>query len=347
MRNAKGPFISELVTVSVLFLGLHCVGDPPVFPELDADTIGDAGSADDVEFGAADANVEPVDHVGEAPRPPSDGDTDIVNDTSKGHPCDPSAEFTIIEPVAELNGATDDEGPRLTPDELVMYLTRRAGQGQPFQIYTAKRASRDAEFGMPMPILLLANASGAMIAPDQTALYYSSDRGGADAFVHLYVARPPFSAATSAALAEVNSALSDDYAPYVSADDTELYLVSDRPSDADDNIFVAPRIDGRFMQPTAVTPVNSGAAERSPVLSADGLRLYFGSARARANDFDIYVARRSERHGTFEEPSPVRELNTTSFELPDWISPDDCTLYFRTDRPLGPGGRDIWRARRR
>jgi hypothetical protein len=347
MRNAKGPFISELVTVYVLSLGLHCVGDAPAFPELDADTTVDAGAGDDADFGHADANVESVDDVGEAPGPPSDGDTDIANETSNGHRCDPSTEFTIIEPVAELNGATDDEGPRLTPDELAIYLTRRAGQGQPFQIYAAKRAGRDAEFGMPMPILLLANASGAMIAPDQTKLYYSSDRGGADAFVHLYVATPPFSAATSVALTEVNSALSDDYAPYVSADDTELYFVSDRPSEADDNIYVAPRIDGRFMQPSAVAAVNSGAAERSPVLSADGLRLYFGSARAKANDFDIYVARRSERYGTFEEPSPVRELNTTSFELPDWISPDDCTLYFRTDRPLGPGGRDIWRARRR
>jgi hypothetical protein len=329
MRNTKGPLIFELVTVHVISLGLSCVGDAPVFPELDADTTVDATVGDD------------------APHPPNDGETDIVNDTSNGRPCDPSAEFTIIEPVAELNGATDDEGARLTPDELVMYMSRRAGQGQPFQIYTAKRGSRDAEFGVAMPILLLANASGAMIAPDQTALYYSSDRGGADGYAHLYMARPPFSAATSIALNEVNSTASDDYAPYISADDTELYFVSDRPVEADDNIYVAPRIDGRFMQPSTVAAVNSGAAERSPVLSADGLRLYFGSSRAKPNDFDIYVARRSERHGTFQEPSPVQELNTTSLELPDWISPDDCTLYFRTDRPLGPGGRDIWRARRR
>ena len=324
MRNTKGWLTSAIVTVPVLSLGVACVGDAPAFPELDADTTVDAPS-----------------------RPPGDGETDSANDMSPPLPCDPTAEFTIIEPIAELNGATDEEGPRLTPDELVMYLTRRTGQGQPFQIYVAKRGSRDAEFGMPMPILLLANASGAMIAPDQTALYYGSDRGGADDYVHIYMARPPFSAATSVALNEVNAAASDDYAPYVSADDTELYFVSDRPSDTDDNLHVAPRIDGRFTQPSAVAAVNSGASERSPVLSADGLRLYFGSTRAKANDYDVYVARRSDRHGTFEEPSPVAELNTTSFELPDWISPDDCTLYFRTDRPGGPGGRDIWRARRR
>jgi hypothetical protein len=330
MRNTKGSLAFGIVATQVLWLGVGCVGDAPAFPELDADTAIDAARGHDADFGDADANTDPADQVGVDPRP-----------------CDPTAAFTIIEPIAELNGATDDEAPRLTPDELVMYITRRTGQGQPFQIYTTKRASRDAEFGMPMPILLLANASGAMIAPDQTALYYGSDRGGADPNAHLYMARPPFSAATSVALAEVNSTNTDDFAPYVSADDTELYFVSDRPSGADENIYVAPRIAGTFTQPSALAAVNSGAAERSPVLSADGLRLYFGSTRARANDYDIYVARRGERHGTFEEPSPVTELTTTSLELPDWISPDDCTLYFRTDRPGGPGGRDIWRARRR
>jgi len=330
MRNTRGWLTSEIATVHMLLLGAGCVGDAPVFPEPDADPTVDGAAGNDADFSDTGASTGPADHLSEGP---------LL--------CDPTADFTSIEPVAELNGASDDEGPRLTPDELVMYMTRRTGQGQPFQIYVAKRGSRGAEFGMPIPILLLANASGAMIATAQNALYYSSDRGGADGYAHLYMAKPPFSAATSFALTEVNSTASDDYAPYVSADDTELYFVSDRPSNTDDNIHAAPRIDGKFTQPIVVAAVNSSASERSPVLSADGLRLYFGSTRAKTNDYDIYVARRSERHGTFDDPSPVGELNTTSLELPDWISPDDCTLYFRTDRPGGPGGRDIWRARRR
>ena len=327
MTNVRGWSKAGIAAVHALALGAGCVGDPPSFPENDAGTAVDVVTGDELH-------------------PIHDGATDVLGDASAPR-CDPTAAFTEIEAVAELNGATDDEGPRLTPDELVMYLTRRVGQGQPFQIYVTKRASRDAEFGTAMSIPLLANASGAMIAPDQTALYYSSDRGSADPNAHIYMARSPFSASTSTALTEVNSASSDDYAPYVSADDSELYFVSDRPSGIDDDIYVAPWIDGRFTQPSPVTEVNSAAAERSPVLSADGLRLYFGSTRAKANDYDVYVARRSERHGKFEQPTPVGELNTGSFELPDWISPDECTLYFRTDRPGGPGGRDIWRARRR
>jgi Tol biopolymer transport system component len=334
MRNTVGRPMSGFGAI-VLLVGTHCVGDPPVFPELDANNAVDAGAA-------IDAATPPADQLTEEPRPSGEGGSDAGTT-----PCDPAAPFTIIEPIAELNGATDEEAPRLTPDELLMYLTRRVGQGQPFQIYSTNRATRDAEFPKPMPILLLANASGAMISPDRTALYYSSDRGSADPWAHIYMARPPFSAASSVALTDVNSAGADDYAPYVSADETELYFVSDRPAGTDDNIYVAPRVDGAFAQPSVVGGVNSAASERSPVLSADGLRLYFGSTRATPNDYDVYVARRTERHGPFEEPSPVPELNTTSFELPDWIAPDHCTLYFRSDRPGGPGGRDIWRARRR
>jgi hypothetical protein len=161
------------------------------------------------------------------------------------------------------------------------------------------------------------------------------------------MARLPFSAATSVALTALNSTALD-YSPYVSADDDELYFVSRRPADVDDNIFFARREADDFVEPTAVAGVNSNFAERAPVVSADGLRLYVGSNRSNgANDFDIYVAARASRTETYGEAVAVTELNTPSVEMPDWIAADDCTLYFRSDRPGGPGGRDLWRARRR
>jgi Tol biopolymer transport system component len=186
-----------------------------------------------------------------------------------------------------------------------------------------------------------------MIAPDQMTLYYSSDRGAADPNAHLYMAKVPFSAATSVALTVLNSTALD-YSPYVSADESELYFVSRRPADIDDNIFAARREAGMFIDPVAVAGVNSGSYERSPALSADGLRLYFGSDRAAGtDDFDIYVSARTLRTESFPAAVAVAELNTAALETPDWVAPDDCTMYFRSDRPGGSGGRDIWRARRR
>jgi WD40-like Beta Propeller Repeat len=311
--------------------GGGCVGDPPAFTEMDA-------SAPD----ARDDDDGPAGSDGGYDATPADGGG---GDDAGGVRCDPNAPFRVIEPIAELNAASDEEGGRLTPDELVMYFTRRAGAGQPFQIYIAKRATRESLFGGVMPLLLLANASGGMIAPDQTTLYYSSDRGASDPNAHLYMSKVPFSASTSVALTALNSTALD-YSPYVSADDTALYFVSRRPADIDDNIFVARREGDAFVEPTAVAGVNSERAERSPVLSADGLRLYIGTNRGSVDDFDIYVAMRSAVTEPFQSPVLVTELDTPSFEVPDWIAPDDCTLYFRSDRPGGPGGRDLWRARR-
>jgi hypothetical protein len=355
MRRLKGAGIIDagarmLLVACVMTAGAACVGQPPVFAEPDgappdARDDDDATGTPDGTTGDGAGDDGPSDDA--TSRSDGGGDAPGRDSRDAGAPCDPSDPFIAIEPIAELNAASDEEGARLTPDELVMYFTRRVGAGQPYQIFTSKRATRDEPFGAAMPILLLANASGAMIAPDQMTLYYSSDRGGSDDNAHLYMAKIPFSATTSVALNALNSTALD-YSPYVSADDTELYFVSRRPADIDDNIFAARREAGAFALPAAVAAVNSTSSERSPVVSADGLRLYIGSNRGKgADDFDIFVATRTQRDETFQAPVSVNELSTPSFEMPDWVAPDDCTLYFRSDRPGGPGGRDLWRARRR
>jgi Tol biopolymer transport system component len=328
-------------------LDLHCVGDAPVFPDSDASTALDGDRVDTHEIESAEAATLLAD------RSARDGPDAVGPDGTAGdagdadsQPCDPTSPFSIIEPVGELNGAGDDEGSRLTPDELVIYYTSRPALGQPFQIFSATRASRNDTFGRSSWIPLLGNSSGAMIAPDRMLLYYSSDRGGLDENAHLYVARSPFSASTSVALGKVNST-SLDYAPYVSADGAELYFVSTRPANLDDNLYVATRSSDGFAHAAAVPIVNSAFSDRSPVVSADGLRLYFGSNRgSRGDDFDIYLAHRADRTQAFEDPQPMTQLNTPGVEMPDWVAPDECAMYFRSDRPGGAGGRDVWRARR-
>jgi Tol biopolymer transport system component len=168
---------------------------------------------------------------------------------------------------------------------------------------------------------------------------------------NLYIARPPFSEATSERL-EATRSKDWEYVPYLSADDTELYFVR-RPSDGelnsnDSELWIAPRTGETFGAPSAVDELNlAGVAERSPVLSADGLRLYFASNRPTGSGpDDIYVATRASVGGRFGQPVPVTELNTSSRERPNWISPDDCSLYFASDRPGTNGGMDLWRAER-
>jgi len=122
--------------------GAACVGDPPVFAEPDGATP-DAHGDEDATPGPGDGTARDA--------PDDDGPSDDGTLRSEGGrdtqgrdsgdgsaPCDPSTPFIAVEPIAELNAASDEEGARLTPDELVMYFTRRTGAGQPYQIFTSK-----------------------------------------------------------------------------------------------------------------------------------------------------------------------------------------------------------------
>lgn len=65
-------------------------------------------------------------------------------------------------------------------------------------------------------------------------------------------------------------------------------------------------------------------------LSADGLSLYFASKRT--GDSELYVARRASLDDDFGEPAPLVGVNTPSEERMPWLSADERTLYFASDR---------------
>jgi hypothetical protein len=65
-------------------------------------------------------------------------------------------------------------------------------------------------------------------------------------------------------------------------------------------------------------------------LSVDGLSLYFASKRT--GNAELYVARRASRDEDFGEPTPLLGVNTASEERMPWLSADERTLYFASDR---------------
>jgi len=204
-------------------------------------------------------------------------------------------------------------------------------------------------FLRPSKLPLIRSASGPTLSADGSLLVYVVDDG--DEGPNLYLARPPFNEDTSERLEAMRSK-AWEYVPYLSADDRELYFVR-RPSDGelnsnDSELWIAPRNGETFGTPFAIDELNlPSVTDRSPVLSADGLRLYFASNRPTGTGpDDIYVATRSRIGARFGQPVSVTELNTSSRERPNWISPDDCTLYFASDRPGTNGGPDLWRAER-
>ncbi len=94
-------------------------------------------------------------------------------------------------------------------------------------------------------------------------------------------------------------------------------------------------------------PVNSGAWESQPSLSADGETLYFVSSRSGGSGkMDIWKA---EKIGLSPEGIPqfgnvknIQELNTAGNDLSPFIHADGKTFYFSSDGRAGLGGTDLF-----
>jgi hypothetical protein len=75
-----------------------------------------------------------------------------------------------------------------------------------------------------------------------------------------------------------------------------------------------------------------------PVMSSNGLQLYFASTRtgiAGDHDGDIFVATRTSTANAFGPASDVYMLNSSGQEFPVAISSDNCTLYFASNEEHG------------
>ena len=86
--------------------------------------------------------------------------------------------------------------------------------------------------------------------------------------------------------------------------------------------------------------------EGTPFVSSDDLTLYFYSTRAGgAGSRDLYVANRASTGESFSGVTALSALNSSSLDHLPWVSPDQLTIYFSSDR-AGTGGTDIYRATR-
>ena len=92
----------------------------------------------------------------------------------------------------------------------------------------------------------------------------------------------------------------------------------------------------------------AGSGEGAPLLTADGLKLYYATARtgAAGQMTNIWLAQRASTQDPFSNPAPVDTLSSDGNDYPIFITADECTIYIASDRAGGTGGRDIWRAQR-
>src|SRR5262249_20112365 len=85
------------------------------------------------------------------------------------------------------------------------------------------------------------------------------------------------------ALAQVNRPDSDEGDPYLWRDGEALYFVSSPAGQLLYDIYVSMRrSDGSYGTPQPVSEINSSGFESSPVVTQDGLRIYWSSDRTDA-----------------------------------------------------------------
>ena len=143
----------------------------------------------------------------------------------------------------------------------------------------------------------------------------------------------------------INSSF-DEYAIWLSRDGLSAVIASNR-SDlggrGDYDLYRTTRsaTTDDFGLPTLLPNVNTADAETKPVLSPNGLNLFFSSDRpGLGTGHDVYVASRSSLSANFGAPALVPAASSTVSDLLHSVTADARYLYF--DRPVTGAGRDIF-----
>ncbi|HEY3666462.1 MAG TPA: hypothetical protein VGL19_10700 [Polyangiaceae bacterium] len=212
---------------------------------------------------------------------------------------------------------------RLSADEKTLYYHAYDG------IWVATRPTRDAAFDsdrdlleQPSVILLLPN-----IVADGSKLYYTlmaaPPPASSELMPGMYVADRPSTADGDFNLGtRLGAFTAGDGSLFMAPNGDHAYF------ERDNQLWVAQRAGTDFAPATQLTSLVAPDSFRlMPVVNAEERVLYFASSDGSAN-YDIYEAGWNDDSAAFEDPKPVTELNGPAPELPSWLSPDGCRLYF-------------------
>jgi Tol biopolymer transport system component len=314
-----------------------------------SDSSSDAGSpAPDAAAGPGDAREPSPFDAGDA-SPYAAGDAPF---DAPAPSCDTAKPFGAPTVLGSVSTAEDEGSPRLSDDELTLTFdgVRAADGGSAsYDLFVAARTSIGAPFGAPARLTSL-DTSDHEFSPSLTAdglgIVFERQLTATGVSTIMMATRPTLADAfgTPSPLSNINSG---DYTsnPFVRGNASTVYYASvdGKPSV---DLFVAVLIPATGYVASKILDAPANETQGTPVVSHDGLALYFGWKKVSAT-YDIWVATRAATSAAFGAPVPVTELNTSaSSETPAWISPDGCRIYLASNRPGGPGGQDIYVAER-
>ena len=265
---------------------------------------------------------------------------------------------------SELNTASQDGCPILSPDGLSLYMASNRPDGLGgLDIWVARRASKNAPFGAPTNVGAPINSPQDDFCPspmDGGWFFFVSTRPGGCGDADIYVTRPvgdvwwqPLHLGC-----KVNSA-GQEASPYLLTHKNGrvlLYFSSNRaggfaadtttPPDAD--IYVSQLTLFGFSAAQLVPGLNTDKNDARPNLRSDGLEIVFDSDRPGGlGGPDLYTATRDKVTDPWSTPVNLgAPINSIAGESRGSLSWDGTTLHFGTTRLGVEGAADIYFATR-
>lgn len=136
----------------------------------------------------------------------------------------------------------------------------------------------------------------------------------------------------------------DLWAPSLSSDGLTLFCAANTQT-TPERIFFATRApgSGEFSALRLLANLDSTFGDGTPLLSFDGLTLYFYSRRpGGSGDRDLWFAVRGDPAADFGSIHHFSTINGASLEHLPWLSRDELTLLYVSTRPGGVGQSDVW-----
>jgi Tol biopolymer transport system component len=146
--------------------------------------------------------------------------------------------------------------------------------------------------------------------------------------------RAPFTNITP--LDELNST-DEEWGFAVTSDERVAFFTSDREF-ANVELWSATRTDASafFADITNADMLNDEYDQHGPSLSSDGLTLYF------SQNAILQIAKRGNRNDAFSDATELSPGGQLTGNIEPFVTQDDGSLYFSSDRLGGSGGWDNW-----
>ncbi len=300
-------------------------------------------------FGAAtppgaDPEVEDGGGGGSAPGPEAGAGDGGSNPAPA---CDRSKPFGAPKLVAGVASEFIEGGGSLSPDgAFLLYHSNRDTRSDKRALFIAERPSPGAPFEGATPIATDPNltVNDPHLLPDGTLFFSVAEDQGALRIesATLTAERTLVHRAAVPALASTAETIQ----PYLTR--TRIYFASKRGGGGNYHIYsAAKRTGGGFDDPVLVDELAGTGWDWRPVVTPDDLTIYFSrSPSGSMSELDVYVARRDGPNDKFGPAERVAELSAPDVvDNPTWVSPDECTIYFDSQRRQNASG-DVWMAER-